>query len=283
MPETWFVECATGMTFGRVWVPAGPSFGISPPRWSIEKDGLPQAVRTLGFRCRTWHGASVDDASDALDRLREAVAVGPAMLGPVDFGYLSYHRGAAGMAGFDHYVVGLALTDEGLLLHDPAGAPYAMLPVPDLLDAWRADAIAWRLGPYTLRSHFERVAAPTRPAMIAAVLPSVRANVHAQPVDPANCAGAAAIRALARTVSDGPPEALERNLVVFALPTVTRRAIDGARFLAEAGLPAAAHAMAREAALWGQASSAVSRRDWPRAAELLDQLADADEELAAAL
>jgi hypothetical protein len=76
---------------------------------------------------------------------------------------------------------------------------------------------------------------------------------------------------------------LERHLIVFLLPTAARRAVDGARFLAEAGLPAAAAAMGREAALWGQSCSAVVRRCWTGAADLIERLADAEQELAAAL
>jgi hypothetical protein len=280
LPETWFVECLTAMPFGRVFDADGPRFWINASGWSPERRGLPLAVEALGWRCETWHGGSAEEASA---RLREALARGPAMLGPLDFGYLSHHRGAAAMAGFDHYVTGLALTDEGLLLHDPAGAPYAVLPVPDLLDAWRADRIGWKLGPYTLRSHFERERSPTREEMIARALPAVRANVHREPARPGSASGHRALRALAGAVRGGPPEALERHLVVFLLPTAARRSVDAARFLAEAGLPAAAAAMGEEAELWGRSCSAASRRDWARAGDLLQQLADAEQELVAAL
>src|SRR5204863_8622803 len=123
----------------------------------------------------------------------------------------------------------------------------------------------------------------TRPEMIARVLPVIRASVKREPTRPGQLAGYGAIRQLAAVVRDGPPEALERQLIVFALPTVTRRAVDAARFLAEAGLPAAADAMGDQAALWGQACSFVARRDWTRAAALLTRVAEAERELAAAL
>jgi hypothetical protein len=280
LPETWFVECLTAMPFGRAFSPDGPAFGICAPGWNSDRDGLPLAIEALGWRCRTWRGGSADEA---LERLRAALAAGPAWLGPLDFGYLSYHRGARGMAGFDHHVVGLALTEEGLLLHDPAGCPYAVLPIVDLLDAWRAESIGWALGPYTLRSHFERERAPTRAEMIARVLPAARANVRREAGRPGQAAGHRALRELARVLRDGPPEGLERQLIVFSLPTAARRAVDAARFLAEAGLPAAASAMGREAVLWGRSCSAVARRDWSGAAELVDRLADAEQELAGAL
>jgi hypothetical protein len=220
LPETWFVECLTAMPFGRVFSATGPSFGISAPGWSLERQALPLAIEALGWRCETRHSGSVDEA---LARLCEGLARGPAMLGPLDFGYLSYHRGAEGMAGFDHYVVGLELLDEGLLLHDPAGRPYAVLPVADLLDAWRADSIGWKLGPYTIRSHVEQVSAPGRPEMIARALPAVRANVHRQADRPERVSGPEALRQLAAVLREGPPENLERTLIVFSLPTVARR------------------------------------------------------------
>ena len=280
LPEPWFIECLTAMPFGRVFQPDGPRFAISAPGWSLDGQALPLAIEALGWRSDAWHGGSADEA---LARLRAALARGPAMLGPLDFGYLSHHRGSAAMAGFDHYVTGLALTDEGLLLHDKAGAPYAVLPVPDLLEAWRADRIGWKLGPYTMRAHFERERSPTRAQMTARALPAVRANVHREPAQPPNASGHRALRALARAVRGGPPEALERHLVVFLLPTAARRAVDAARFLAEAGLPAAAAAMGKEAELWGRSCSAVSRGDWPRAGDLVERLVDAEQELAAAL
>ena len=280
LPDTWFIECLTAMPFGRFFSPVGPSFGISAPGWSPEQHGLAHAVEALGWRCRTWHGESADEA---LERLRDGLARGPALLGPVDFGYLSYHRGSAGMAGFDHYVVGLARTDEVLLLHDPAGCPYAVLPIADLLDAWRADRIGWKLGPYTLRSDFERQCWPTRLEMIARALPAVRANVHREVERPDRCHGHRALSQLAAVLRVGPPETLERQLIVFLLPTVARRSVDAARFLADAGIPAAARAMADQAVLWGQTGSAVARRDWTSAAGLVARLADAEHELAATL
>jgi hypothetical protein len=187
------------------------------------------------------------------------------------------------MAGFDHYVLGLELLDEGLLLHDPAGHPYAVLPVADLLDAWRAESIGWKLGSYTIRSHFEQLSAPGRPEMIARALPAVRANVHRPAEGTGRASGPAALRQLAAVVRDGPPEHLERNLIVFALPTVARRAVDASRFLAEAGLPVAARAMADQAVLWGRACSSASRSQWSAAAELLDRLAATEQRLASAL
>jgi hypothetical protein len=241
LPEPWFLESLSAMPWGRWFAPDGPRFGINAPTWSLERDALPQAIDALGWTGQTEHGGSPDQA---LERLREALRVGPTMLGPLDFGHLTYHRGSAAMAGFDHYVTALELTDGDLLLHDPAGAPYAVLPLADLLQAWRADAISWKLGPYTIRGHFERRRSPGRPDMIARALPAVRANARGQGTDGTRIAGPEALRQLARALRAGPPEPFERALVVFLLPTAARRSVDGARFLAEAGLPAAATAMA---------------------------------------
>lgn len=280
LPEPWFVECLTTMPFGRWFSPSRTAFSICASGWNLERDALPLAIGALGWRCETrWGG----DPDQVLERLCADLARGPAMLGPLDFGYLSYHRGAAGMAGFDHYVTALAMRDDGLLLHDPAGAPYAVLPLDDLVQAWRAEAIGWKLGPFTVRSRFEAVGEPTRAQMVERVLPSVRANVHRLVECDDRTFPHEALRGLAEALRAGPPGTLERQLVVFLLPTGTRRAVDAARFLTEAGLPTAAEAMGRAAELWGRSNTAAARCEWPKAAELLERAADAEQAMADAL
>ncbi|HEY3108773.1 MAG TPA: hypothetical protein VGL23_08475 [Chloroflexota bacterium] len=82
LPETWFIECLTAMPFGRFFSAAGPSFGINAPGWRLERQALPLAIEALGWRCETRHGGPADEA---LARLRDGLARGPAMLGPLDF------------------------------------------------------------------------------------------------------------------------------------------------------------------------------------------------------
>jgi hypothetical protein len=205
------------------------------------------------------------------------------MLGPVDFGYLSHFRSSAHMAGFGHYVVGLSLNEDGLLLHDPAGIPYAVLPLTELLPAWRADRIGYKAGPFRMRSHFRRVETVTRQQMIARTLSVACAHTLSLPDGPIRFGGEHALRRLATQLRTGLLERVEIHLLGFTMPTAARRAVDAARFLAEGGWTDAAACADQKAVLWGRACSTAARRDWATTADAADRLADVEAQLAAAL
>ena len=281
LPGPSFIECLTAMPFGRFYRSIPPSgFGISARGWSPEEDGLAVAVEALGWRCEESVGGATDAA---VERLASSLKHGPVLIGPVDFGHLTHHRGAAGMAGFDHYVVGLEMVADGLVLHDPAGLAFALLPVPDLIEAWRAERITYKRDSFTMRFGFVRERSPTRAEMIAHALPHIRANARRVIDEPGRNTGRRALEGLAGALRGDVPEALERQLLVFSLPTVARRSTDAAGFLAEAGLAEAARLMGEEAVLWGRACSLVARRDFAGAAAAVETLAVLEEQLAAAL
>jgi hypothetical protein len=241
VPEPGFLECLTGMPFGKTYLPERRRFWPSAPGFGTEQGGgLEVAIRTLGWRCETWYaGEAAADAADggaapeALGRLRDGLRYGPALVGPVDFGHLSYSPHAPHLAGADHYVVALALETDHLLLHDPAGAPYAVLPMADLLAAWRAERIGYKRGPYTLRTAFRQTARVPRQAMIEQTLPLARRNATADPAGPATYGAGAALARLAHDLRGEVPEALAAHLLGFSFPTAARRTVDAACFLAE--------------------------------------------------
>jgi hypothetical protein len=187
------------------------------------------------------------------------------------------------MAGADHYVVALALEADHLLLHDPAGAPYAVLPVADLLEAWRAERIGYKRGPYTLRTGFRQAERVPRRRMFEATLPLARRNAGADPGGPATYGGGAALARLARDLRGEVSETTEAHLLGFSFPTAARRSVDAACFLAEGGRPDAAALLDRQARLWGRANAAAAQHCWPDAAGLVGQIAAVERELAGAL
>jgi hypothetical protein len=290
VPESGFLECLTGMPFGKTYLPARRTFWPSAPAFSPERgDGLAVAIETLGWRCETWYaGGTAADAAggadaEALARLRDGLRRGPALVGPVDFGYLSYSPHAAHLAGADHYVVALGLEADHLLLHDPAGAPYAVLPEADLLAAWRAERIGYKRGAYTLRTGFRQAERVPRQGMIERTLPLARRNAAADPGGPATYGGTAALARLAHDLRGEVAGALGAQLLGFSLPTAARRAVDAACFLAEGGRRDAAALLDRQARLWGRANAAATQRRWGDAAELVGQVADVEREVAEAL
>jgi hypothetical protein len=291
VPEPGFLECLTGMPFGKTYLPARRTFWPSAPGFSPEQGGgLDAAIATLGWSCEAWFAsgtgadaAGEDAAPEALSRLREGLRRGPALLGPVDFGFLSYSPHAAHMAGADHYVVALALEGDHLLLHDPAGAPYAVLPVADFLEAWRAARVGYKRGAYTLRTDFRSVAPVPRRRMIERTLPLARRNAGADPGGPSTYGGGEALARLASDLRGDVSETMVAHLLGFSFPTAARRTVDAACFLAEGGRSGASALLDRQARLWGRVNATAAQPHWEDAAGLVGEIAALERELAASL
>jgi hypothetical protein len=286
LPDPGLVECLTTMPFGVTYLRGkdGPLVffdGLDPER------GVQRALRALGWACDVWHGtggaAGQADGEAALGRLRAAVAAGPALLGPLDMGYLPYRPGTPRARGADHYVVALAAEGGRVRVHDPGGYPCAVLGEGELLTAWRGEAIGYKPGPYTLRSGFRRIEAVERAEAVARTLPLARENVVRDPGGPECYGGSRALRLLAADLRGAVPAGLAGHLTGFALPLGARRALDAAGFLAEADRPAAARAMEAQALLLGEAQYLAARGRWPEAADVAERLAGLQDDLAAAL
>jgi hypothetical protein len=291
VPEPGFLECLTGMPFGKTYIPARRTLWPSAPGFSPEQGGgLDAAIATLGWSCEAWYASGTaadaaggDAAPEALARLREGLRRGPALLGPVDFGCLSYSPHAAHMAGADHYVVALTLEGDHLLLHDPAGAPYAVLPVADLLGAWRAERIGYKRGAYTLRTGFRQAEPVPRRRMIEQTLPLARRNAGADPGGPTTYGGGEALARLASDLRGDVSERMVAHLLGFSFPTAARRTVDAACFLAEGGRSGAAALLDRQARLWGRVNAAAAQHRWEDAAGLVGEIAALERELVESL
>ncbi|MDQ2715308.1 MAG: hypothetical protein M3Z08_10405 [Chloroflexota bacterium] len=281
LPEPGFLECLTGGPFGKLYLRLedGPLALFSSPV-SDPDLGLKRALELLGWECQEWYG---DDSQEALARLRAAVQVAPALIGPVDQGYLSYYPDYRHAPGYDHFVVALAVEDEHVCLHDPGGYPCAVLPIENFLEAWRAESIGYGRGPHTLRSHFRQVSHPGRQEIIQQALPALRECVQVNPGGPVAYGGVEALHLLANDLRGQVPPSISNSLVQFVLPLASRRSLDAAAFLREAGKADAAALMDRQAVLAGQAQSMAVQRRWSAVAAVIEQLAGIEEQLVACL
>ena len=281
LPDPGFIECLAGGPFGKLYLRLedGPLMFFSSP-FSDPDLGLKRAIELLGWECQEWYG---EDSQEALSRLREAVEVAPALVGPVDQGYLSYYPDYRHAPGYDHFVVALAVEDDHVLLHDPGGYPCAVIPVKNFLEAWRAESIAYGRGPYTLRSHFRQVHQTGRQEMIQQALPSLRELVQANPGGPVAYGGVEALQLLTNDLRGQVPASISNTLVQFVLPLASRRSLDAAAFLREAGKPDAAGLMERQALLTGQAQSMAVRQQWSDVATVVEQLIHIEQQLVACL
>lgn len=280
-PAPSIIEVLTGSPFGIELI-AGRLPLFDPYGWDPDR-GLDDAIALLGWTCRR-QGA--DDDEQALAMLQDAVKSGPVLAGPVEMGLLRHQPGMTGPIEADHFVTVLEADDTLIRFHDPHGHPYATLPSPDFLVAWRADTIAYRTTPYTMRSDFQRIREVTAEAALRAALPGAVAWLRGRDdlaVAPGTLGGAAAAHRLADLVTGGLDPQVHAHLVHFAIRVGARRLADAATALADLGHDRAAAVATRQARLVGSLQYDIVAGHTTSAAETLRQLAPTYEELATAL
>lgn len=282
LPEVGFLECLTTLPFGKMFLDLedGPITFFSSSEVDPD-EGLTLALKALGWSCQEQRGQAPDEA---LDSLRAAVQQAPALVGPIDLGYLSYNPFHNDLAGGDHFVVALAMQDETIVLHDPWKFPCVSLPIADFMQAWRAERVGYLQAPYTFRTNFRKTEQISRQETIARTLAVVQAHLKAENTGPVLYSNAHALHMLAAALrTPEPPASLTETLATFVFPLGARRAIDAAAFLREAGLLEAARDMEQQALLCGQAQYPAVCKQYGEVARLADQLADVEQRLTESL
>lgn len=280
-PSPSTIEVLTGSPFGFELL-AGRLPLFDPYGWDPDR-GLDDAMSHLGWACRR-QGANDDE--EALAMLRDTLTIGPVLAGPVEFGLLRHLPGMTGPIESDHFVVVLEVDDTLVRFHDPHGCPYATLPIPDFLAAWRADTIGYRTTPYTMRSDFRGMREVTVEAALRAALPDAAAWLRGRddlPVPAGTIGGAAAVHQFANQVADGLDPTLQAHLAHFAIRVGARRLADAAVALSGLGHDQAAAIAARQARLVGSLQHDIVTGHPASAAQTLRQLAPTYDELASAL
>lgn len=279
-PSPSVIEVLTASPFG-IQLLAGRMPHFTPYSWYTER-GLDDAIAALGWTCRTQ--AAPDDAS-ALATLRNALRRGAVLAGPLEIGLLRHQPEMTGPIGADHFVQVLEVTGDLVRFHDPQGHPYATLPAPIFLAAWRADTIAYPHTPYTLRTGFRPVRRVTPDAALRALLPTALAWLRGidAPVPPGTLGGAAAALALADQVTAGLAPDVRGHLLHFAVRLGARRLTDAAAALASIHRFRAAAVLTRQAKLVGSLQDDLVAGATAAAAATLRALAPTYEELAAEL
>ncbi|MBF9134152.1 hypothetical protein I0C86_35225 [Plantactinospora sp. S1510] len=279
-PSTAIIEVATGGTFGMQII-GGTMVFFDAYGWNPEV-GFDQALEAIGWTSTVSRGG---DADEALARLARAAASGPVWVGPLEMGHLRHHPEMTGPIGADHFVVVLDVTDERVLVHDPHGYPYAQVPVDDFLAAWRAETVDYG-DPYTMRTHFRRVADVADADAIRSIVPTAieRLSMHTDTeMPPGSLGNGEAAERVAQMIEAGAGAGLREHLIYFAIRVGARRLSDTADCLLLAGFPDAAEIAATQARLVGSMQYPMVVRDFTAAAAALRELAPTYDRLQAAL
>ncbi|MER5221768.1 hypothetical protein [Streptomyces flaveus] len=279
-PPPSAIEVLTGSPFGAQIEGGLPYF--DPLGWNPDL-GLDQAIGLLGWTCHRTTGGT---AAEAVGRLREATGRGPVLVGPVDVGLLLHQPWSNGTAnGGDHWVTVLDVDDRTVLFHDPAGFPFATLPIDAFVEAWQ-EQLPYCAGPFTMRSDFRRTEQVDVSTALRRSLPAALGWLTGQGSRvgrPLKDGGAAAVERLADDVQAGLADRTLSHLTEFAVRVGTRRLADASLWLAEIGQMRASEIAERQARLLGNAQYGLVVGDTRSAASALRQLAAGYDELGAAL
>ena len=280
-PDVSLLECTTGMPFGASFLKLpSPLFFPSPGSGTSPDRGLTRAIETVGWTCEVLR---FEEAATAVWALREALDKGPALIGPLDMGYLPYDPIHTHKRGGDHFVVALKMVGDLVQVHDPQLYPFAMLPIADLAQAWNSRHIGYSAAAYTLRCDFRAQRSVSTEQMLAEILSTAREMIASAPAGPVSYGGPQAFTGAAEVLRGNPPDAFTGFLMHFALPLGARRCLDAASFFDRIGKPEAVHLMLGKAEAFGQAQYHAVQKDWKRTAELFDRLSSLEAQVAGAV
>jgi hypothetical protein len=179
--------------------------------------------------------------------------------------------------------VALDVDENHVVVHDPYGFPFAKLPINNLLQAWRANRIDYASGAFIMRFRFRRVEQLSWTQVTARSVAELRAIVSVPSSSLSEYGGPPALLRVADLLRTNNPPSTLCELPYFVLPLGARRCLDGAQFLASAGLEQAAAVMTRKAVLYGHAQYDAVHKNWAAVANVFSELAAAEREFTATL
>ena len=125
---------------------------------------ISHSLKILGFDYEDFYlkdGAEVD-LEEIKRKLETFLSNGPVVLGPLDMGHLTYNPNHTILYGVDHFVTVYDIDDQYLHLHDPAGFACMKVAFKDILEAWKAEAIDYKRGAYSMWGNFKKVKSPSQ-------------------------------------------------------------------------------------------------------------------------
>jgi hypothetical protein len=269
------IEVLTGVGLSAFWMPGANLIFFSGTAPDV---GVSQALQILGFEYT--EKASQEGDPPPFEELGATLQVSPAVLGPLDMGYLHYLPFHEDTAGSDHYVLAYDMDEQEVHLHDPEGFPHVSLPRDQLDLAWKAKRIGYRRGSYRHWASPKRVRRPTEEEIYDGALDFFKTCYHNAddlgtqlnwPI------GHEAILACAEYVRGGQVSSQETgHMVGFAFRLGARRALDFATLFdfRDAALATMKRTQAR---LFGRCHTLAVRKDWASLAAALEQLANVEE------
>lgn len=125
----------------------------------LPDQGINKALDILGYKYKEGVKQKAEPAP--FNELKGILTKGPAVLGPLDMGYLIYDPSVMCHHGVDHFVLVYGINNQEIFLHDPAGFPNVSLSKDKLKFAWKAESISYRRGYYRYWTAPRKIKNPT--------------------------------------------------------------------------------------------------------------------------
>ena len=231
---------------------------------------ISHSLKILGFDYEDFYlkdGAEVD-LEEIKRKLETFLFNGPVVLGPLDMGHLSYNPNHTILYGVDHFVTVYDIDDQYLYLHDPAGFACMKVTFNDILEAWKAEAIDYKRGAYSMWGNFKKVKSPSQTEIYQETAKIIKTRyLNGQ---------SGVLEFYAKAVAENGLNTEQKQLhQYFSFKLAAVRNLYLSKFL-KAYDPEGARLKEELASLFGQAHLSCLKEDYQELAHLLYQIAEVD-------
>ena len=231
---------------------------------------ISHSLNILGFDYEDFYikdGAEVD-LEEVKGKLETFLSNGPVVLGPLDMGHLTYNPNHTILYGVDHFVTVYALDGQYLYLHDPAGFACMKVTFTDIIEAWKAEAIDYKRGSYSMWGNFRKVKSPSQTQIYQETARIMRARyLNGQ---------SGVLKYYAKAVAENGLNTEQKQLhQYFSFKLAAVRNLYLSKFLKDHD-PEGARLKEELATLFGQAHLSCLKEDYQELAHLLYQIAEVD-------
>ena len=231
---------------------------------------ISHSLKILGFDYEDFYlkdGAEVD-LEEVKGKLETFLSNGPVVLGPLDMGHLTYNPNHTILYGVDHFVTVYALDGQYLYLHDPAGFACMKVTFTDIIEAWKAEAIDYKRGSYSMWGNFRKVKSPSQTQIYQETARIMRARyLNGQ---------SGVLKYYAKAVAENGLNTEQKQLhQYFSFKLAAVRNLYLSKFLKDHD-PEGARLKEELATLFGQAHLSCLKEDYQELSHLLYQIAEVD-------
>lgn len=231
---------------------------------------ISHSLKILGFDYEDFYlkdGAEVD-LEEVKRKLETFLSNGPVVLGPLDMGHLTYNPNHTILYGVDHFVTVYDIDDRYLYLHDPDGFACMKVAFNDILEAWKAEAIDYKRGAYSMWGNFKRLKTPSQTEIYQETAKIIKSRY----LNGQN----GVLKCYAKAVAENGLNTEQKQLhQYFSFKLAAVRSLYLSKFLKDHD-PEGARLKEELASLFGQAHLSCLKEDYQELSNLLYQIAEVD-------